>query len=245
MAEKKTTTKKDIHKRMIAVMRDVGAIGKDRQAGMTGGAKYNFRGIDDVYNTLHSIMSKHGIYMVSDVLSVDRSERTSSKGNILGFVTVKIMYSFVAEDGSSVSTTVVGEGMDSGDKATPKALSGAQKYALFQAFLIPTAEAKDAENDSPQLATEAKATATPGGTISDFNDVDPDPQEVQVREIAAEIKVDGERKYSPTQVGKAIQRAKTEGTMDKLHKKMADEYQVQTSGKLVEPEQKELGDADK
>jgi hypothetical protein len=42
--------------------------------------------------------------------------------------------------------------MDSGDKATNKAMSVAHKYALIQVFAIPTADDKDPENESPQPA---------------------------------------------------------------------------------------------
>jgi hypothetical protein len=61
-----------------------------------------------------------------------------------------IKYTFYAEDGSSVSATVIGEGMDSGDKATNKAMSIAFKYACFQVFCIPTEEMKDPDADTPE-----------------------------------------------------------------------------------------------
>ena len=41
------------------------------------------------------------------------------------------------------------EGMDSGDKATNKAMSIAFKYACFQVFCIPTEEMQDPDADTP------------------------------------------------------------------------------------------------
>ena len=39
--------------------------------------------------------------------------------------------------------------MDSGDKATNKAMAIAMKYALFQVFCIPTDEMKDPDGETP------------------------------------------------------------------------------------------------
>jgi len=50
----------------------------------------------------------------------------------------------MAEDGSEVAMTSIGEAMDYGDKGASKTLSIALKYALVNMFLIPTEEmAKD------------------------------------------------------------------------------------------------------
>ena len=67
----------------------------------------------------------------------------SQKGGTLIYSICRIKYTFYAEDGSNVSAVVIGEGMDSGDKATNKAMSIAFKYACFQVFCIPTEEMKD------------------------------------------------------------------------------------------------------
>jgi hypothetical protein len=56
-----------------------------------------------------------------------------------------------APDGSSVSGVVVGEGMDSGDKAGNKALAIGHKYFYFQLFSIPTAEMVDPDAESHEI----------------------------------------------------------------------------------------------
>jgi len=70
-------------------------------------------------------------------------------------------YRFIAEDGSHVETDAEGEGMDSGDKSSNKAMAVAHKYALLQAFCIPTkdlddpdAEVHEVVRQPPQAATE-------------------------------------------------------------------------------------------
>lgn len=152
-----------IYELMPKIMADVPSIGKDRKNTQQG---YNFRGIDDVYNALNGILAKHHVFMSAEVLDVKREERPSKSGGTMAFVQAHVRYRFNAPDGSYITTDSLGEGMDSGDKATAKAMSTAQKYALFQAFLIPTADPKDAENDDPDPAyvTPAAKPAPEGMT---------------------------------------------------------------------------------
>jgi hypothetical protein len=138
-----------IYSAIPAIMSDIPAIYKDRK---NDAQHYNFRGIDDVYNAVNPLLSKHGVFMRADVQDIKREERPSKSGGIMAFVQVRVRYSFVAKDGSFVSTDSLGEGMDSGDKATPKAMSIAQKYAILQMFCIPTADPKDPEIDNPDPA---------------------------------------------------------------------------------------------
>jgi hypothetical protein len=154
MSETKTETKKTssvglIYTAIPAIMSEIPSICKDRK---NDSQHYSFRGIDDVYNAVNPILAKHGVFMRADVVDIKREERPSKSGGIMAFVQVRVCYSFVASDGSFVSTDSLGEGMDSGDKATPKAMSIAQKYAILQMFAIPTADPKDPCNDSPEVA---------------------------------------------------------------------------------------------
>lgn len=145
-----------IYELMPKIMAEVPSISKGRENRSQG---YSFRGIDDVYNALNGILAKHGVFMSAEVLDVKREERPSKSGGTMSFVQAHVRYRFNAPDGSYITTDSLGEGMDSGDKATPKALSVAQKYALFQTFLIPTADQKDVEHDDPDPAYVEKKAA--------------------------------------------------------------------------------------
>ncbi|MGF6559047.1 ERF family protein [Erwinia aphidicola] len=103
--------------------------------------RFNFRGIDAVYNALAPALVKHGLLILPRMSDRTITERTGKSGGALFFVTVKAEFDFVSvEDGSIHTVTTYGEAMDSGDKATNKAMSIAYKYAAFQAFCIPTEE---------------------------------------------------------------------------------------------------------
>ena len=138
----------NIYQAINAVMNDCGYIAKDSKNTQQGG--YKFRGIDAVMNALNPALIKNKVFVVPEVLEQRREERTTAKGGLLIYSIIKVKYTFFAEDGSSISACVVGEGMDSGDKASNKAMSAAFKYACFQTFCIPTEEMKDADYESPQ-----------------------------------------------------------------------------------------------
>ena len=128
-------------------MRKVGAIGKDS---VNTQQKYKFRGIDAVYNALNPVMSELGLFICPEILEHRREERETQndyngqiKKTVLKYSILTIKYTMYAPDGSNVSCVVVGEGMDSGDKASNKAMSVALKYAMFQLFMIPTEEMID------------------------------------------------------------------------------------------------------
>lgn len=128
-------------------------IAKDRENKQQG---YSFRGIDQVYNALAPLLAKHRLNILPMVL--ERAEKVvqSKSGGNLNFVTLKVNYAFVsAEDASSFMVTTYGEGMDSADKATNKALSAAYKYAVIQAFAIPVEGQPDADADAHEEAAPA------------------------------------------------------------------------------------------
>lgn len=175
-----------IHAKILRVMSEVGSITKDRKNQQQG---YSFRGIDDIYNTFYPLFVRHGVFCVPKILEKSREERTAKSGGALICTIVTMEYSFFADDGSSVTITVIGEGMDSGDKSASKAMSMAQKYAFFQMFLIPTEESIDAEKDSPQPAPRP-APKSP----EKINDVAPRPAPLgQHREVLQRGPVETEK----------------------------------------------------
>jgi len=146
---------------MIAVMAKVGSIGKGRDNVQQ---HYKFRGIDDVYLALHDILAECGVFSTSEILSERVEDRESRSGGTLVYRVLHLRYTFHALDGTSVTSDVIGEGMDSGDKAANKAMSVGHKYALLQAFAIPTDEPKDPENDSPEAGVPLRPAVR--GTIT-------------------------------------------------------------------------------
>lgn len=141
--------KKTIHAAMIEIMRAVEAIKKEKTN--TQGASFKYRGIDDVMNSLHNAFADAGVFITTEVLERSEKERQSKQGGALFYITSKIRFTFHAEDGSSISSTVIGTAMDSGDKADNKCLSIGLKYALLQAFLIPTEDMAEPDGQTHEV----------------------------------------------------------------------------------------------
>ena len=147
-----------IYKKIAAILADSEAIGKERVNSQQG---FKFRGIDDVYNSLHPLLAKHGVFSTTTVLEDRTEERQSARGGTLIYRILKVQFTFYAEDGSFVQSVVIGEGMDSGDKASNKAMAIAHKYALLQLLAIPTEDAKDPDAESHEVLSKRQPTQQP------------------------------------------------------------------------------------
>ncbi len=142
-----------VYQAIAAVQAELAKTGIAKSRKNKQGEGYMFRGIDDVYAALAPLLAAHKLCVIPRVMQRDIAERTSSKGNPLFYVTVHAEFDFVsAEDGSKHTAATFGEAMDSGDKATNKAMSAAYKYAAFMTFAIPTEGDNDADASTHDVA---------------------------------------------------------------------------------------------
>jgi hypothetical protein len=122
---------------------------------------YKFRGIDEVYNALSSVLADNKLCVLPRVLSREAVERQSGNGKPLYYVAVEVEFDLVsAIDGSKHVIRTIGEAMDSADKATNKAMSAAMKYACLMAFQIPTEGDNDADAHTPEPAARKAPPAS-------------------------------------------------------------------------------------
>lgn len=148
-----------VYRAIAAVMAEMAkeGISKDRRSGDGGGPRFQFRGIDDVYNALAPVMSTNGLMMLPRMLSRQITERATKNGGAMFYTVVEAEFDLVAsEDGSSHTIRTFGEAMDSSDKSTNKAMSAAFKYAAMQAFCIPTEGDNDADATTHEVVAKGK-----------------------------------------------------------------------------------------
>jgi DNA replication protein DnaD len=138
---------KQIYKALTSIIAEVSAIGKNQKNQQQG---FMFRGIDDVMNELHTLFGKYKVAIIPEVVSYEVREHTTTKGTLIYTTHTTVKFHFVAEDGSEVVTTNVGEAMDTADKGMNKTMSCALKYSLMQMFLIPTKDIEDADRTTPE-----------------------------------------------------------------------------------------------
>jgi hypothetical protein len=136
MSETKVLT---IAQALNEVMKQVGAVKKNDRNASQG---FNFRGIDAVVNAVSPALQKYGVIVVPSVEDYEYASVEIGKNRtVMGHVKVKVTYTFIGAGGDAIKATVVGEAMDSGDKATAKAMSVAFRTALLQTLSLPTDEA--------------------------------------------------------------------------------------------------------
>ena len=144
-----------IYKAMNNVMKEIGSVGKSQT---NSAQNFKFRGIDQFINALNPALIKNSVFMTPRTVRYDQElrevTRSNGKTGVDKHVTLLVEYDFYAEDGSKVTVgPIAAEGLDSGDKATNKALSAALKYALIQTFSVPTIDMAEADADSPEIGS--------------------------------------------------------------------------------------------
>lgn len=116
----------------------VGAVGKDDRNASQG---FNFRGVDAVVNAVAPHLIEAGVSVLPNVRTYDYGSVEVGKSRTpMGHARVVVEYTFVGPDGDTLVCSAPGEAMDSGDKATAKAMSVAYRTALLQALTLPTTE---------------------------------------------------------------------------------------------------------
>jgi hypothetical protein len=167
MSETKVTP---IAQALNEVMKEVGAVKKSDRNSAQG---FNFRGIDAVVNAVSPALQKHGVIVVPSVEEYDYASVEIGKNRtVMGHVKVKVTYTFIGAGGDAIKATVVGEAMDSGDKATAKAMSVAFRTALLQTLSLPTDEPdpdSQSYERSERVTVDVKALAQ---AIADATDLD-------------------------------------------------------------------------
>lgn len=148
---------KQIYAAINAIQGELAKIGisKERKNKEQG---YSFRGIDDVYGALAPLLAKYEVCVFPHVQERVVHERTTAKGTVLFYTTLKVEYELVsAQDGSIQTCSAYGEAMDTADKSTNKAMSAAYKYMCLQVFCIPTEGENDAdERTHDEIVAESK-----------------------------------------------------------------------------------------
>ena len=122
---------------------------------------YSFAGEADLIASLRPAMLANGLSVAPIGVSVlEQGRYQTLKGGLLNHVVAAVTYRLThAPSGESEDCQVLGEASDAGDKAAPKALTGAYKYFLRQTFLIETGDDPDRYASADQEAAPANKTA--------------------------------------------------------------------------------------
>jgi hypothetical protein len=145
-----------IHATINKVMTDLAKLGiaKNRKNVMQN---YQYRGIDDLYDTVASLYAKHGLIIYPQVLEYKHESRPTKTG-AANYVMQQVKFIFChIHNNQTFETIVWGEALDNSDKATNKSLTSAYKYMAIMTLCIPiNGVDNDPDNDTPELLPENK-----------------------------------------------------------------------------------------
>jgi hypothetical protein len=184
------TEERTIHQIFADVKREVGPVGKDS---VNKQQNFKFRGIDAVVNAAAEALDKYGVITIPVLQKITYSTvEVGGARTLMGHVAVEVMYQFTGPGGDHFNPVVPGEAMDSGDKATAKAMSVAYRICLLQTLNLPTG---DLDPDSQTYQRSDARQQSAGNAFEDAaprNDRQPDkpvppaldPDDDWVKEIA-------------------------------------------------------------
>ena len=146
---------KTLVQHMSEVMKEVGYIQKDATNNFQN---YTYASAQAVYGKVREALSERGIAVCGDVELV-KSELVGAK--LKHLVVTKHTLTFT--DGKdSLSVSALGEGMDSGDKASMKSNTAGVKYCLAKAFLMSWGDDDPDAYGDDDYVDPAIASATDG-----------------------------------------------------------------------------------
>lgn len=151
-ASKEAGVARSLVKKLAEVKANVDRIAKN---GHNDHFNYDFATESDIAAAVRKEMAARSLIMFPNVKHTEWEKVARRNGETkLCTLTVE----FTIEDGDSGETrsfTIMGQGEDSLDKATYKAMTGAEKYALLKLFMIPT-------GDDPEKGESEGVRYTPG-----------------------------------------------------------------------------------
>jgi len=164
----------NLREKIVGIMGEVGAIGKDQSA---KGLEYSFRSIDAVLAKVQPLLTKYGVFYVPTVKDLKIETRTERRRRTyegqsydreIAHMRAIATVDYTVHDSESdemLTVTVIGEGLDNSDKACAKALTYAQKAFLIQLLAIPAQDVIDPDYERPgengYEAPAPKGPATP------------------------------------------------------------------------------------
>lgn len=161
--EKKEEKLLNIFQRMAYATSEIQTVAKNLSVQVNSKSSYKAVGERDILDAVKPIEFKYGIYSypVSRKIIKDEVLETESQYGVRKqmLMRLEVVYRFVNTDNPEeyIEITSYADGIDSGDKATGKAMTYADKYALMKAYKISTGDDPD-QNASEELK-EVKATS--------------------------------------------------------------------------------------
>lgn len=164
----------NIYEKMSAIANEIGTVAKNLEIDTGKGKGYKAVSEADVLRTIKPIEHKHRVFSYPCMRNVIESGEFVTSFEVKGekkerkqlFLRIETVYRFVDMDDPNqfIEVTTYGDGLDSGDKATGKAMTYADKYALLKAYKIVTGDDPDQEASGELVQSQVVKSAHIGST---------------------------------------------------------------------------------
>jgi len=136
-------------------------IGYIQKRGYNECHNYNYVAAADITGTIGDILAELGVVVIPRLESITYEPQAPGPVNSVRVARVILAYTFTDVDsGEEITARVAGEGLDVGDKASYKAMTGALKYALLQSFLLATGDDPEDERADSRTALGSEQPIT-------------------------------------------------------------------------------------
>lgn len=145
----------NIYEKMSAITNELGVVAKNLNVDMGKGKSYKAVQEKDVLDAVKPIEEKYRVYSYPKerkIVDSEILEKETSYGKTKNmYLRIETIYEFVNLDKPEEKITMVSyaDGIDSGDKATGKAMTYSDKYSLLKAYKIATGDDPD-KDASPE-----------------------------------------------------------------------------------------------
>lgn len=154
--------KTNIFQRMLKATAEIQTVAKNLTVQVNAKNQYKAVGERDILDAVKPVEYANGIYSypverkIIDTSVLETESQYGTRKQL--YMRIEVTYRFVNVDrpGEFIEITSYADGIDSGDKATGKAMTYADKYALMKAYKISTGE--DPDQTASEELKEVKAS---------------------------------------------------------------------------------------
>ena len=171
----------NIYQRLLKITEELKTVEKNLNVPVSSKNSYKAVSERDVLDAVKPLEAKYGVYSYAyDRKIIENGDLVSNKkdfqtGEIKEqkqlYMRLEVTYRFVNVDNPQeyIEIKTYGDGIDTGDKATGKAMTYADKYALLKAYKISTGEDPDQEaSDELKSYKDEKASPKQLAIISKY-----------------------------------------------------------------------------
>ena len=158
----------NLFEKMQLITNEIGVVEKGLQVRVTDKSSYKAVSERDVLDAVKPIEQKYRVFslpisrkiIAQDVLEKVSEYNGKTSKTYTMYMRIETTYRFynIDKPDEYIDTITYADGLDTGDKASGKAMTYADKYALMKAYKISTGDDPDKEASAEQGYTSVKAT---------------------------------------------------------------------------------------